>query len=75
MKNQDVVNSWKKGVAANVKNLSTNGSDLYSYGLLIGYTDGYKKVVKDYTKGSSYSVTTSRHVNMAKKVSDVTEQV
>ena len=76
MKNLDVINAWKKGVSAKTKNLSTDGRELYSYALLIGYTDDLsRKVVKNYTKENYYSVTTSIHVNMAKKASSITEEV
>lgn len=51
-------------------NLVTNGVDLYSYQLRIGFTDeaGFKVVI-DYTADAGYfkSSTTSKHVNAAKR--------
>ena len=70
MKNSDVVRAWAYGNIASTKNLTTNGRDLYSYQLLIGFTsDDGERVVLDYTApgGHFFSVTTSQHVNLAKR--------
>jgi len=69
MINIDVIKSWKRGKPAKGSNLTTDGSDLYSYGLLIGRTKGKtsRKHAIDYTGENSYSKTTSRHVNYAKQ--------
>ena len=76
MKNSDVVYAWANNRNANTQNLRTDGSNLYSYALKIGYTDGHKKVAIDHTSGggSFYSSTTSRHVSLAKQKSDVVEK-
>ena len=70
MNNNDVVQSWRRGKPAKGSNLKTDGSELYSYGLLIGRTKGKtdRKHVIDYTGDDAYSKTTSRHVNQAKRV-------
>ena len=70
MKNSDVIRSWAYGNVASTKNLTTNGKELYSYQLLIGFTtDEGESVVLDYTApGGHYkSQTTSQHVNLAKR--------
>ena len=65
-RNNQVAQSWKKGILAKGSNLSTDGQNLYSYQKLIGYTDmGGKKHVID---NGYISKTTSRHVNQAKRV-------
>lgn len=53
--------------------MSTDGQDLFSYSLKIGYTDPEKaanKTVIDYTGKNMWSVTTSCHVGLAKRVAD-----
>lgn len=73
MKRDDVAEAWKHGIQAYNKTMSTNGLDLYSYGLRIGYTtEGGDKVAIDFTKkgGRYYSMTTSNHVAFAKRYAD-----
>ena len=67
--NQHIAQSWHNGFPMHSKNMSTDGRDLFSYGLRIGYTSGGHKIVIDYTKeGGMYkSMTTSHHVGIAKK--------
>ena len=75
IRNEDVVRCWKRGNRGQNKNLTTDGINLYSYNLKIGYTENGKKIAIDHTAGggSFYSSTTSRHVSYAKKFSDVIE--
>ncbi len=72
---QSVVDKWASGYAwkSGTGSLHTDGQDLYSYNLKIGYTDDQgKKVAIDYTAPGKafYSQTTSKHVTLAKSVSD-----
>ena len=58
------------------KSLITDGKDLYSYRLKIGYTDEQgQKVILKYTAeyNNFVSTTTSRHVNLASYHADVFE--
>ena len=75
MKNIDVARAWSRGEAAHTAHLRTDGADLYSYRLRIGYTDaqGYK-VALQYRAGTPLgfvSATTSKHVGLALRYSDV----
>ena len=77
MKNELVINSWTRGVAASSHNgaLSTNGTSLFSYGLKIGHrSDSGATIVGDFTSpgGSFKSMTTSCHVGKARGVADHT---
>ena len=77
MKNEQVAYCWKYGHKGSAQNFSTDGESLYSYALMIGYTDTQgQKVVIDYTTkgGDFYSSTTSKHVFYAKGVSDRVEK-
>ena len=68
MRNNQVVRNWVAGKAGSAGNLTTDGKSLWSYNLLIGTTEGGRKVVRDYTSGGSHgwvSQTTSRHVGLA----------
>lgn len=78
MRIKEIPKLWKKGYQGKTsKNtFSTDGSNLYSYGLKIGYTNEYgQKVLLRYT--SEYnrfkSHTTSRHVNISAFYADVFE--
>ena len=79
MKNVHIVNAWLdsdagyKGIMRTM-HMSTDGNNLFSYGLRIGETiEGNLgvpiKVVYDYTakSGRFYSQTTSQHVGLAKQ--------
>ena len=72
--NKEVVEGWKNGKARNSKHLHTDGENLFSYKLLIGYTEQggnlCKKIVKDYTAEHFISQTTSHHVGIAKGYAD-----
>lgn len=75
MTNKEVAQSWAKGRSAKVKNLSTNGRDLYSYNLLIGFTTKKgEKIALQYqaSAGSEWfrSKTTSCHVSLAMRQSN-----
>ena len=77
IRNDDVVACWKRGNRAQNRNMTTDGSNLFSYRLKIGYTDeNGEKVVLDYTarSGNFYSTTTSRHVSLAKSVTKIIEE-
>ena len=78
MTNDSVISSWANSRTANshTGNLRTDGSNLWSYNLLIGYTDERgRKVAKDYmaSSGNFYSRTTSNHVSKAKGICQVVE--
>ena len=68
--NSSVVYNWMNGKPFKSLSMKTDGKDLYSYKLKVGTTtNDHAKNVLDYTaKGLGfYSVTTSTHVNLAKK--------
>lgn len=68
-----VAEAWKQNRPAFERTVHTDGKDLYSFGLKIGFTKlNGAKVVMDYTRdgGSFVSHTTSVHVGEAKKVAD-----
>ena len=76
MTNQDIINAWIKNQSFSRKHkaLSTDGANLFSYGLKIGYTNELgKKVAIDYTSTGGYmkSMTTSQHVSLAKNKCDL----
>lgn len=79
MTNTKVAEQWFLGKKAKTKHMSTDGVDLYSYGLQIGFTgkDGYKYVYnytahvdEDWLQNPVYphfiSMTTSQHVGIAR---------
>ena len=74
MKNVHIVNAWLdsdagyKGIMRTM-HMSTDGNNLFSYGLRIGETIEGNKVVYDYTakSGHFHSMTTSQHVGLAKQ--------
>jgi YD repeat-containing protein len=72
VKNSQVAECWGRNQPANAGNLSTDGDDLYSYNLLIGYTTPKgTKVALDYTaRGKMVSQTTSCHVGLAARNAD-----
>ena len=78
MKINDVALAWKQNNKASTptRSFSTDGKNIYSYLLKIGYTDNNgQKVLLNYTKrsGNFQSHTTSRHVNLAAYYADVFE--
>ena len=75
-RNETIIKSWTNSQTLNNVNLTTDGSKLYSYHELIGYTlsNGAKVVInKTAPSGCFLSVTTSRHVNMCKPHVDAVE--
>ena len=72
MNKQDVISAWIQGNIASTERarFSTDGRKLFSYELVIGYTDDLGQCfVFDYTSGaeSFVSQTTSCHVGLAKR--------
>ena len=67
--NQQVINNFLNQKPAKAGALTTDGHNLYSYGLIIGRWYGGKPFVFDYTTtgGAFYSMTTSQHVGLAKR--------
>ena len=67
--NQQVINNFLNQKPAKAGALTTDGYNLYSYGLIIGKWYGGKPFVFDYTTtgGAFYSMTTSQHVGLAKR--------
>ena len=59
--NEGVANSWKKGKRAKTRNgnMTTDGKNIFSYGLLIGFTDSRNKKIGVYSRGITQS--TTRH--------------
>jgi len=72
VKNSQVAENWGRNNPASAGNLRTDGENLYSYSLLIGYTTPKgTKVVLDYTASGEYqSQTTSCHVGLAARSAD-----
>jgi hypothetical protein len=76
--NQTVIDSWKLGTSwrNGSGSLYTDGSSLWSYSLVIGFTtlNGYnadfKKIAIDYMAPDNVTQTTSMHVSLAKSVAD-----
>ena len=72
--NESVMWHWINGFPHKSLRMSTNGEDIYSYGLAIGHTisKNKDKILLDYTaKGLGYySQTTSTHVNKCRKYAD-----
>ena len=69
MKNQDVVRSCAWGKRAAAASLQTDGRSLWSYNLKIAQRTPEGIVVGDFTApgGDFHSITTSKHVGMAKR--------
>jgi hypothetical protein len=68
MKIKEIPKLWKNNQAGKAsKSFYTDGLNIYSYKLKIGYTNEYgEKVLLKYTTSSGHfqSMTTSRHVNL-----------
>ena len=69
MRNQDVIRSFAWGKRAATANLQTDGRSLWSYDLKIAQRTPEGVVVGDFTAtgGGFHSMTTSKHVGMAKR--------
>ena len=74
MKNKDVAKSWSQGIPAGSDNFHTNGNELFSYRLKIGYTnDSGEKIAILYCAPKNFvSQTTSKHVGLACQFADAT---
>lgn len=72
MRNDQVVSAFSRGEAASAGRLRTDGRSLWSYRLKIAEKTLGGVVVGDYTSpgGGFRSQTTSKHVNLAKRVAD-----
>lgn len=73
--NKDVVDAWANNSQCNTQNMSTDGYNLYSYALKIGFTANGRKHVYNYMSPNYISNTTSHHVSLAKRVCDVVVNV
>lgn len=75
-KNRQVAEAWARSEASRSGSMFTNGRDIFSYNLLIGYTeDDGTKVALDYTApGHFVSQTTSTHVGLTRQVADVSRE-
>ncbi len=73
MKSRNVAEAWRHNQPARANNMFTDGFDIFSYGLKVGYTnDQSQKVAFDYTTtgGAFRSMTTSKHVGYVKQYAD-----
>ncbi len=74
--NRDVASAWGQSLRKSTKNMSSTGSELYSYDLMIGYTTPQGgKVLIDYTQGGGrfVSMTTSgKHIAPSRIYADFT---
>lgn len=73
--NSSIVKSWVRGLERNNygHTLTTDGQNLYSYKLKIGYTEkNGVKVALEYNSSTNNfkSMTTSRHVSLARQQAD-----
>ena len=67
-KNSDVINAWKNNQPAESLTLSTDGINLHSDRLLIGYSGGSRNHTKRVINYQTVSKSTTRHVNIAKSM-------
>ena len=75
LRNELVLDKWKDGKKASSHTgaLCTNGRDLFSYNLRIGYRSrSGKTILGDFTSpgGDFHSMTTSCHVGKARGIAD-----
>ena len=74
--NENVAINWYRNTASTNYggSMSTNGKDLYSYNLLIGFTTQQGvKILLDYTAGAGHfqSMTTStKHISPTRSIAD-----
>lgn len=71
MRNDELVAAWWWGREAKAGNIRTDGRNLWSYDDLIGKVGDEGRIVLDHTAGGDLgfiSKTTSRHVNLAKRI-------
>ncbi len=67
-KNSDVINAWKNGQSANGVSLHTDGNNLYSNRLLIGFSGGSQRMTKRVINYQTVSGATTRAVNLAQSM-------
>lgn len=69
LRNSACAQAWADGKSGASNRMHTDGKNLYSYALRIGYTDlNGNKVLYDYgKKGFRKSVTTTQHVSVARQ--------
>ena len=75
LRNEEVLEKWKDGETASSHTgaLCTNGRDLFSYNLRIGYRSrSGQTILGDFTSpgGDFHSMTTSCHVGKARAIAD-----
>lgn len=71
MTNLEVAKAWSRGKRGKSLNMRTDGQDLYSYALRIGFTHEGLKYVILYNRGGKFvSQTTSQHVSYARQVAN-----
>lgn len=70
--NSDVAEMWGKGKKATGNRITSDGHNLYSYELRIGFTlSDNRKVAVNYMGKNRYSMTTSHHVSYAKRWANI----
>jgi len=81
MKNKDVVRCWSNSLPSSSDNLYTDGQELFSYGIKIGYTYLDEKILYRYSARYRHFVSQSTisclrsHINLAKKYADKIEKL
>ncbi len=75
MTNREVAKNWGEGLKGESNTMRTDGYDLYSYDLKIGYSiDSDKRVILYLSQYNNFiSQTTSKHVGLAQKYCHITE--
>ena len=68
IKNETVIKAWKNGETAQGVSLHTDGHNLYSDRLLIGYSGGSQRVTKRVIGYKTVSKQVTRAVNLAEKL-------
>ena len=67
---KDIPWLWKNGQRGKAAAMSTDGTKLYSYNLVIGTTINGRKVLYDYRSPHCISMTTSHHVSKSTMAAD-----
>lgn len=74
--NENVAINWYRNTAStnHSATFSTNGRDLFSYNLLVGFTtQSGKKILLDYTAGAGHfqsMTTSSKHISPTRAIAD-----
>jgi len=76
LRNEEIARRWRNGEHGQNRSMYTDGRNLFSYRLLIGYTTSLgEKVVYLYAawsgKGRFISMTTSQHVSIAVRYAEI----